>query len=51
MDTVYTATGTVTIKNGHTERADVRWTLDGEWTSPGVNTFMGTVSMPPLSIL
>lgn len=39
---------TVKIKNGHTERADVRWTLDGEWTSPGVNTFMGTVSMPPL---
>lgn len=38
---------TVKIKNGHTERADVRWTLDGEWTSPGVNTFMGTVSMPP----
>ena len=25
----------------------MRWTLDGEWTSPGVNTFMGTVSMPP----
>ena len=39
---------TVKIKNGHTERADVRWTLDGEWTSPGVNTFTGTVSMPPL---
>mgnify|MGYP004577225741 CR=1 FL=1 len=39
---------TVEIKNGHTERADVRWTLDGEWTSPGVNTFTGTVSMPPL---
>ena len=38
---------TVKIKNGHTERADVRWTLDGEWTSPGVNTFTGTVSMPP----
>lgn len=38
---------TVKIKNGHTERADVRWTLDGEWTSPGANTFMGTVSMPP----
>lgn len=38
---------TVKIKNGHTERADVRWTLDGEWTSPGVNTFVGTVSMPP----
>lgn len=38
---------TVKIKNGHTERADVRWTLDGEWTSPGVNTFMGMVSMPP----
>lgn len=37
---------TVKIKNGHTERADVRWTLDGEWTSPGVNTFMGTVDMP-----
>ena len=42
---------TVKIKNGHTERADVRWTLDGEWTSPGVNTFTGTVSMPPPSIL
>ena len=37
---------TVKIKNDHTERADVRWTLDGEWTSPGVNTFTGTVDMP-----
>lgn len=37
---------TVKIKNGHTERADVRWTLEGEWASPGVNTFMGTVDMP-----
>lgn len=42
---------TVKIKNGHTERADVRWTLDGEWTSPGVNTFTGTVSMPPFNII
>ena len=39
---------TVKIKNGHTERADVRWTLDGERSSPGVHTFTGTVSMPPL---
>ena len=31
-----------------TVEAAVRWTLDGEWTSPGVNTFTGTVSMPPL---
>ena len=37
---------TVEIKNGDTERADVTWTLEGEWASPGVNTFMGTVDMP-----
>lgn len=37
---------TVKIKNGDTERADVTWTLEGEWASPGVNTFMGTVDMP-----
>ena len=37
---------TVKNKNGHTERADVTWTLEGEWASPGVNTFMGTVDMP-----
>ena len=37
---------TVEIKNDDTERADVTWTLEGEWASPGVNTFMGTVDMP-----
>ena len=37
---------TVEIKNGDTERADVTWTLDGEWVSPGVNTFTGRVYMP-----
>lgn len=37
---------TVEIKNDDTERADVTWTLEGEWASLGVNTFMGTVDMP-----
>ena len=39
---------TVTTKDGDEWLAEVRWTLDGAWVSPGVNTYKGTVIMPAL---
>lgn len=37
---------TVETETGGTLLADVTWTLDGAWASPGVNKFTGTVAMP-----
>ena len=37
---------TVTTQRDDELTANVTWTPDGEWASPGVNTFTGTVSMP-----
>ena len=37
---------TVETKDGDEWLAEVRWTLDGAWASPGVNTYKGTVIMP-----
>ena len=37
---------TVETQKGATLTAEVRWTLDGAWASPGVNTYKGVVTMP-----
>ncbi len=37
---------TVEPEQGDALLANVTWTLDGEWASPGVNTYKGTVVMP-----
>ena len=37
---------TVETERGDILTAEVTWTLDGEWASPGVNKFTGTVVMP-----
>ena len=41
-----TLTPAVPLSGNDALLANVTWTLDGEWVSPGVNTFTGTVDMP-----
>lgn len=37
---------TVTTRRDGDLSANVTWALEGDWASPGVNTFTGTVTMP-----
>ena len=45
-DAILPAEVTVESGSGDEKKAEVTWSLNGAWASPGVNTFTGTIIMP-----